>query len=1070
MKKLLLLPIAFFLQIFFCNISFAQNEFITKWDLTTTGSSSTQLSFGVATSGTVSYTWTTVPLSTSGSGTFTGSTLTISGLPVGATIRLVISPTNFQRININNGINCNRLIDVEQWGTTSWTSMQSAFAGCANLQISATDVPNLTGVSNMSYMFYFCSLLNSPTNINTWNTSNVNDMNHIFYGAKVFNQNIGQWNTLNVTNMSWMFFGTEAFNQDIGSWNTSNVTNMSYMFRTAKAFNQDIGAWNTSNVTNMSLMFLSATVFNQNIGAWNTSNVANMNSMFEYAVAFNQNIGSWNTSNVTIMSSMFADARAFNQDIGSWNTSNVTNMGFMFADAENFNQDIGAWNTTNVTNMRAMFYGANVVTIFNQNIGSWNTANVTDMGFMFMSNIAFNQNISSWNTASVTDMSWMFYGATAFNQNIGTWNTDNVTNMSLMFRDATNFNQNIGSWNTENVTDMRYMFYNSAAFNQNISSWNISNVIDMRSMFYGTSAFNQSLAAWGANLNSSVVLTNFLDYSALSITNYDATLIAFNASGPNGRNMGAYGLVYCEASTARENLINFKSWTINGDIATVPTTPVFTITSSTICAGTSVPALPIISTDGIVGTWLPTINNTATTTYTFTPTAGQCATNYTLVIAVNSLSVVTKTINPVVCYSYTENGQTYTTSGTYTQVLSSVAGCDSIITINLTINNSSTSTINAVACNSYTLNAQTYTASNTYTQIIPNAAGCDSTITLNLTIDPCTPVWPGDANDDFVANNFDVLNIGLAYGATSYTRNLASNNWIAQPSRNWLQSTNGVDYKFADCDGNGIINHDDIQVIRLNYGLTHSKSDFTKSTDSDPIFSLQFIADTIENASDAVVKINLGDATIPANNVYGIAFSINYDSQYIKENSCYTSFNNTWLGDINTNLITLDKDEYLNSVIHVALTRKNHTNVSGDGEIGEFRFKTKDVITGANDLNITISNVKLIDNTGFVINVQTQNDVVVVKDKLLSVNEKLLNKNTIRIYPNPNNGIFTLSASNTLHNATVKITNVSGQLISESSINNNSTFNFDLSENANGFYFVEINQNGELQRFKLVKN
>jgi hypothetical protein len=36
--------------------------------------------------------------------------------------------------------------------------------------------------------------------------------------------------------------------------------------------------------------------------------------------------------------------------------------------------------------------------------------------------------------------------------------------------------------------------------------------------------------------------------------------------------------------------------------------------------------------------------------------------------------------------------------------------------------------------NSYTLNGQTYTQSGTYTQIIPNAAGCDSTITLNLSL------------------------------------------------------------------------------------------------------------------------------------------------------------------------------------------------------------------------------------------------------------------------------------------------------------------------------------------------
>ncbi|MES2837618.1 MAG: choice-of-anchor tandem repeat GloVer-containing protein [Bacteroidota bacterium] len=443
----------------------------------------------------------------------------------------------------------------------------------------------------------------------------------------------------------------------------------------------------------------------------------------------------------------------------------------------------------------------------------------------------------------------------------------------------------------------------------------------------------------------------------------------------------------------------------------------------------------------------------------------------TIPIITFSVAPITNSITTISqCNNYVWNATTYTTSGIYTYNYTNANGCASVDILNLTIKNSTASTINAVACSSYTLNAQTYTASNTYTQIIPNAVGCDSTITINLTIDPCSPVWPGDANDDFVADNFDILNIGLAYGATSYTRNAANNNWIAQPSLNWLQNSSGVDYKHSDCDGNGIINDDDTLAIYLNYGQTHSKSDFSKSTDSDPVFSLQFDSDTIVNDAYVVAKIYLGDVSIPANNVYGIAFSINYDSQYIKENSCYVSFNNIWLGDVNTNLITFQKDQYLNSVTHVAVTRKNHTNVSGNGEIGEFHFKTKDVISGANDLNINLSNVKLIDNTGFVINVQNQGDVIVLKDKLLSVESNTINKNSISIYPNPNNGLFTISATSSLIGADIKITTVTGQIISENHIENASIININLSKEANGFYFVEINQDGKSQRFKLIKN
>ncbi len=92
------------------------------------------------------------------------------------------------------------------------------------------------------------------------------------------------------------------------------------------------------------------------------------------------------------------------------------------------------------------------------------------------------------------------------------------------------------------------------------------------------------------------------------------------------------------------------------------------------------------------------------------------------------------TITQSSCSTFTLNAQTYTTSGTYTQTRTNTAGCDSTITLNLTINQPSSATITQSSCTSFTLNGTTYTASGTYTQNRTNAAGCDSSITLNLTI------------------------------------------------------------------------------------------------------------------------------------------------------------------------------------------------------------------------------------------------------------------------------------------------------------------------------------------------
>jgi hypothetical protein len=82
------------------------------------------------------------------------------------------------------------------------------------------------------------------------------------------------------------------------------------------------------------------------------------------------------------------------------------------------------------------------------------------------------------------------------------------------------------------------------------------------------------------------------------------------------------------------------------------------------------------------------------------------------------------------------DGNTYLTSGTYSFNATSVLGCDSTVLLNLTINNGSSSIQNETALNSFfwTINGQTYTQSGNYTGVIPSANGCDSVITLNLTL------------------------------------------------------------------------------------------------------------------------------------------------------------------------------------------------------------------------------------------------------------------------------------------------------------------------------------------------
>lgn len=404
----------------------ASAQFVTEWN--TTASTSITVP---TTGGGYNYTATIALLSTPNTIITTLNNVTgnavFNNLEYNTDYVVKISGT-FPRIYVNYGSERFKLRKVTQWGNGAWTNLNKAFYGCINMDITATDVPNFSGVTDMAQMFQFCAVLNGPANIGSWNTANVTDMSNLFNGATVFNQNINGWNTGLVTNMTNMFASASAFNQPIGNWDTGAVTGMSGMFTNAAAFNQDLPNWDTSSVTNMSYMFQGAAAFNGNISSWNTVLVNDMRSMFQGAAAFNQNIGSWNTGSVTNMESMFRDTAAFNQGL-DWNTSMVTTMGSMFYNATAFNGDISNWDTGNVEVMAHMFRGA---VSFNHDIGSWDVSSVWNMLSLFENATSFNQDISGWNVSAGFSMEAMFKDAAAFDQNLADWG-DNLNPTAMLY-------------------------------------------------------------------------------------------------------------------------------------------------------------------------------------------------------------------------------------------------------------------------------------------------------------------------------------------------------------------------------------------------------------------------------------------------------------------------------------------------------------------------------------------------------------------------------------------------------------------------------------------------------------
>ncbi len=129
------------------------------------------------------------------------------------------------------------------------------------------------------------------------------------------------------------------------------------------------------------------------------------------------------------------------------------------------------------------------------------------------------------------------------------------------------------------------------------------------------------------------------------------------------------------------------------------------------------------------------------------------------------------TVSITSCGSYVLNGNMYDTAGTYTATIRNSKGCDSVMTFTLTIIQPVRDTVSISACGSFTwANVGTYNSSTTVTHAFANAAanGCDSIVTLNLTIKSASAVAVSrnlNANGFFVFNG-DTLIVGGLYTST----------------------------------------------------------------------------------------------------------------------------------------------------------------------------------------------------------------------------------------------------------------------------------------------------------------
>jgi len=191
--------------------------------------------------------------------------------------------------------------------------------------------------------------------------------------------------------------------------------------------------------------------------------------------------------------------------------------------------------------------------------------------------------------------------------------------------------------------------------------------------------------------------------------------------------------------------------------------------TATICAGETYP--------------LNGQNYTEAGTYTQTfPTATGCDSTVVLTLALDAPAVTNLVATSCADEIFTLNGETFTEAGTYEQLLLASTGCDSLVVLNLSVAPVATTLVTAgiIAGENYLLNGESYTQPGTYTQLLTSAAGCDSTVMLTLTVQDQNVYLPNAFSPNQDGSN-DYFKPYLSFNTALRPRTLAVfNKWGGQ--------------------------------------------------------------------------------------------------------------------------------------------------------------------------------------------------------------------------------------------------------------------------------------------------
>ncbi len=336
-------------------------------------------------------------------------------------------------------------------------------------------------------------------------------------------------------------------------------------------------------------------------------------------------------------------------------------------------------------------------------------------------------------------------------------------------------------------------------------------------------------------------------------------------------------------------------------------------------------------------------------------------------------------------------------------------------------------------------------------------------------------MFPGDTNNDGIANYYDVLPIGLAYNSQGPPREIQNINWMPQEFFQWGQILpfSNVEFGFIDCDGNGIVDSMDVEAIAVNYDQMQNQANpppmpynlpDTLFTTNVPELSISFSMDTAMVSDTFFAQINLtfpGPGDIEPG--LGIAFGLEYDAALVKD-SLTVIFPDTLADDLMfvsaaSNFISFYRLPQ-EGRIEMGAAGRGQNVINGNRIVANVRFIVEDQIIRSVERGFafTFTDVLLINNQERVLDIGTFSDTIVLVDTSTVRVKEVILENEIRLFPNPAHNQITIESDHLIFEDII-IYNQLGQMVFFKKIPGQRQHQINIENLPRGIYFAKIHTN-----------